>query len=326
MERDKILLIDIIPDHEPFNNCIEDIFSTLLKWRNRDITFIFSNSWSFSFKKIETTNTLLGYRVDIYRNGFKQLEDTLKEYYGIIVKWNKIANCNDILLFAAEEIEKGQPIGISLDAFWCPWNKGYNKYNALHYCLVTGIQNEQLVCVDSYLSSKRELLSLKDYCNCYNHYLTITFASTSNCYDWKTIIKDAVVKALGRDDFINDFDKMREFANEIKNYKNISNEFAGYDDVGFAPIIPKINSISYGRKNFAKILQYFYHRNYIAELNDFSNQLNEAGLKWSKINNLLLKYNALGFNEERLTNLYGKIMEIADCEENLAKNVLSFIE
>ncbi len=320
------MLLDIKPSHEPSSNCIEDIFATLVKWKNKDCALIFSNAWSFHYKRLNAEHELLSARIDIYREGFKQLECSVASHYGIKASWENTDDYKKIIRIAETEISKGNPIGIYIDTFWCPWNIAYQKHHIPHYCLVVEVKDTEFVCVDSYISAKRELLSFKDFSYGYGTFFTLSFEQVLRGPDWKSIMINAAAEAIKSDNRVNDFDNMRACANEIKIYKNMKDEFSEYDDITYAPIIRRLNYISYGRKNFAKVLLYFYKKNNITELKNFAEELNGAGLKWSLINNLLFKYYFEGFGEDKLENLYMRINQIADYEENVAKNLLHFAE
>lgn len=140
-------------EHTPFANCIQDVFITYLKWKGKEYRRLYDNMWSFGFCGKNS------YDIDVYRNGFTQIYDSLERNFAIQVIVKKNKTVDDI----AKILSMGEPILAEVDTFYCEWHKTFNKIHNQHFVIIIGMDCKNIFCIDPYMSKQIEEIRLTNW-------------------------------------------------------------------------------------------------------------------------------------------------------------------
>lgn len=322
------VLLEIEPYHDVHGNCLEDIFATLARWKNREYIMMYANAWDFGYFPPDDKKTLLGRRISTNRDGIKYIgkKYLLNKYVGIDMTEHDIQTPEQALERIKEANDRGLPVAIFINGFWCDWNSAFKKYDISHYCMVVEINTNDMICVDPFFNRKNVSLPLDNYMNGFGNVLVFDFLDQYNMGHWSEVVDDCVKNTLHGTNGKSDFQNIRLFAEEIMHTSSLKDEFDDCNQIEASPLLLCINSIGLARKKNARVFFYFYSQYKIKALNIFGVQLDKAYARWLSIKNLLIKYSITQYSKKYLSKIYKQIYEVAAYEENLAHEIVQYLK
>lgn len=336
-----ILDIPITADWKTMN-CLETSAVAIAKWLGCRYELMFSKSWYFKFISGEFESSILGKRViadetDVFSNTSLL---SLEKYHGLKFVWHDICTGNELksLDIILSELEKSQPVVITLNTYWCPWiprykkiinpGDGYKKNGVkrlYHTLIVVGYDVEKscLYCRDNETTNV-EILPINDYVNGCGPCAAIETANVKTEENWIYIIKEAVNNMMEENNSLNSFEQIRLFANEISNSMDLKKEIQGYgiDNIWASPLIRALNNIMRGRRKFALSLKYLNEKYNINDLAIYSTTLGSIGAQWDLVMDILVKGCLLSNPHKIVDRAAKEIMQISYNEEKVAQQLL----
>lgn len=316
--------LDIKPIGDDSLDCFGDLIASIAAWWNLNYELMFVESWCFNFQPIvSSASSLLSQQISgPERMPLKNLE----RYHGLKLKMHQNLSANKVFNIINKELVSEKPSILIIDDFWCPWvSSEYQRNHGYHTVLLIGIEEEtkEIYCIDPFYSKSIEKLTYSDFSRGCNDCVTINRVNkTIINVDWRIIVQNAVIKINKN----NTFQKMKAFGNVIPNKLDITGETIGYQNPAFSPLFQVLTSISLGRKEFAKSLEYLGKLWNITDLLVKAEQLREAGYKWESIRALVTKVYFVPNKLEILTKIAKKVIDLADFEENIAKELLQLTD
>lgn len=313
------MILNIKPLFEDGHDCLQMLIKSYATWFERGYLMMFRDDWVFQFKP--QTNALfdkLGERV----SGKSPSEFFLLEkYHGIKIIPGKLESL-ELLNHIKEELQSNQPVIIVADIFHCPWLSYYHVNHSIdHTYLIIGIDDNQevLYCLDPVQNDLVNKLPFSDFFGTeIIHYGTFNLTNQGESIEsWKEIITEVVDRIYKKDETLNIFDTMHEFANEML---NISSEELK-DEKTAESLIIKLRGISQGRKNFSKTLEYMAIKTDMKILFEPAQKLNQAGMIWMSIRSMVIKMIYLENRVTILKQIANKIHEVAEYERQIAVNL-----
>ena len=232
------------------------------------------------------------------------------------------------------------PVALAIDIFSCYWHIFFNKFHFVHYCLITDIDDEGLVCVDDTLASDDGFLRL----NTRPERVKINFETlakysfgyvtyeTNLCrvdYSSEKTIYLAALKTLTGFNGVSDFDNMRKMLSDIDaNFnieKELEQEFEQISDVRAMALPRTFGSLFWSRYNYYSFLE---KKKVECKLNMeiILNEMHQSVTLWEEIFNYILKCAITRKNTSIKKVLHDNLRKIISIEENLAKYIVNEYE
>lgn len=320
------MLENIEPFRDVHGNCLEDIIISLARWKKREYILMFANAWNFGYCSPHEGKTLAE-RLSTSRQGMKYISKQylLQKYLGIKMVEHDVQNPHEALNIIKDVLGKGLPVAIYINAFWCNWNTAFLKYDIVHFCLATDINENEIICMDPYFNLKRVSLPIENYIKGFGRIIEFHFMKQNNDENWHEIISDCVEKTISGIDGKSDFNNMRLFSQEIIETDNLKNEFSRYDSIEGSTLLLCINSIGLCRKNNARVFYYLEDKYKVNQLGIYAKKLDKAYSQWMSLKNLFIKYKMLNYSPKFLSKIYQQINNVADYEESLAREIMEYL-
>ncbi len=321
--------IDIAPIYDEAYECFQGILVSLAKHFGYEYELMFASSWRFELLPESSANSycLLGDRLEQpWKVSYVEL---LRIYHGISVIHKPVDTIDALLALIENEMQKGLPVSLSIDSFWCHWTYTYNKYHYNHTILIIGVEKESklLQCIDPYYSSKVEEITFSEiigkFDNCSIFELSEPFLKD---IIWYQVVAESIA-LLKYGSEKSAFNEIRRFADKVEKKLDIRVEIEGYDTIYAAPIFVQLKKIRSYRISFAKTLLYLAQKYEIEKLYISSTNMLEVGNMWSQLSMILIKAAMVPQqNQEVLKNRAADLIRnIANIEENIAHTLLQTI-
>ncbi len=314
--------LDIKPVHYDFLTCLEDIVVSVAQWAGYRYELALSEVWSFNFNPPNSEEYYsLGESLEVFE---KDLEADLAKYHGIKVILKEANSFAEFIEVLRLELENGRPVLVSMDSFLCPWDWNFQKRHISHTFLISGLDDSTslLYCCDGFyqtygIISKDELKSGFDA-----WYGTFSLEGAEEIQvNWGQILGNAIQQLKTDNGSVNAFNSMRRFADVLENTADIQNEIQGFEDNLFeAPFVKKLEKIAYGRRKFAKMMDYFAEETGLEVFAGSAADLERAASQWANVRALLIK-EVFSKDGSFKTRALVKIREIADLEEDIANRI-----
>lgn len=272
-------MLNIQIERNSSNNCYDEVFVALAKYKERDFEVMFSGSWGCKFDK--DSNTLNADRGD------KEL--LLEKYHGIKLLKDFPAEGFNFRKVVEEELSKGLPVAVVVDTYYIPWLTQYYKLQHYdHVFLIIGYNDEEYFTTDSQFAKPFSKISLDDFNQGLIQYMTFEFKDLECQINTKELISKALNKI--KNDHHNALEDLKAFITYYENEFDV--EDALEKSQGILNVIPtfrEMNNLAMGRRQFGVFMNYcgkIENNNYYKYLGAHFDAL---GTEWASITGLLLK-------------------------------------
>ncbi|OXM13897.1 BtrH N-terminal domain-containing protein [Paenibacillus herberti] len=277
---------------------------------------MFLGKWGFGFRGREyDTLSVTGDRISPH------MDDTfplLKKYHGIQITEYQPDSADEMISIIDNHLRGNKPIIMFVDAYWCPWDPGYQKYHNMHFVIVIGYnsRSRMFTCVDGFFVKEREELpasALYHYSSvCYSICdlgkpdATLTFEEAATC----TVKKLSVTHNM--------VDDIVAFSQDIELHFNYEEEVKRYQDKWWAsPLFKRLIKISQGRKLFAEAIEYFQDQ----RAEGIRHQLNLCSKQWDNLRIMLIKASYSSNAKPVLRRVSEKLEEISRLEQAILESL-----
>jgi hypothetical protein len=282
---------------------------------------MYSQAWGFLFSEENDQCKNIDYSLNADRG---LVYDLFASYCGIKLSFVNKEDTLEVINTISNELENNNPIGVSMDTYYYSWDPNKNQHGR-HWFLITGIdtENELFYCTDPYFLQKDAILSFENFINGYlGVYFTFSLVKDEiiEC-DWKSIIDYTIKKMGGNNKSI--FDNMAEFADYIEKHFSLIKETTMYSRIIDMPFYRNIQSLSRGRKQYAKFLERIASNYSINDLFEVSTKLRDVSSKWDVIRGIMAK--GIATSNESIIKLKvpSRIREIAHYENDILNLMIS---
>lgn len=293
-------------------NCFDGLLVSIAEWKKSDYRLAHAEAWDFSVKyEIRKNPPVILSHLGIPRT---LAFDLLESYSGISFSPTKFdGNVENFLVMLKKELSQQRPIIISLDYYWCPWNKdvGVPFHTPNHTTLVIGFDELGLICLD-YSPRCNNCVLPYEYINRINGYSTINIKEP-NLYYCNSIITRGI-------QVINDhdiFNTMRRFGEHIQQSFSTAVGLEYVENNAYIPKVWNLKLIAESRCLYADTLRVI-GKNNIEPLLIIAEKLESTKPMWLVIMSLFAKI-YVSKDLSLIKRIAEKIYEIADYEESIYK-------
>lgn len=314
--------IAIEPIHTVGFNCLENCLISILNWKSVEYEKAFVDSWKFPFLH-GSDSTLLGKRFKL--TPLKNCLDKYTVYCGVRLNQLDSYSIGDPYYIIKNELSKNMPLILFTDLFYCPWCKEYHKYHNDHLCAITGMDEDNIYCMDTAPIERNAVIPKNEFTDRFHSLITMSFDGKMKSFSSvKSNLKKCVKNSNLSSKKKNIFSLMRECSENFKNI-NIEKETEGCLDIWNVPIFDAIIKTYGSRYQLKKFIEYL-HKYYNDDiLTYFYEQFSDITAQWAEIKSMLSKL-IIGKQSNLIPRISSKIMEAADMEESTAEDMHNYVK
>ncbi len=321
--------LDIAPVYDEAYECFQCILVSVANYFGFEYELMFASSWGFELLPGNMHEPYCSFGPRLERSWEVSFVDLLNRYHGIAAVQKSVCTLADLQSLFEREMQKGMPVALFMDSFWCRWTLTYNKYHYNHSVLITKIdkQNERLYCIDPYYSSKVEQMTFKELEGKFDNCSIFEIGEPlQKNIKWHEVVAESLILLKYGSEY-SMFGSIRKFADDIEKSLDIRLEVDGVDTLYAAPIFVQLKKIRSYRMTFAKTLMYLSKKYGVEELCISGTSMLNAGNMWSQLSMLLIKMAMSAQQEHHLLKkrAAGLIRDIADAEESIAHALIRTI-
>ncbi len=311
------MLLNVQPMHNEGLNCREDIFFTVAAHYNGEYQLAFSEAFNFKYIPVEPGQSeCMGGRIS---TGNENLQELLEMYCGFKISTIKADTVDEIYQTIKEQLQLGYPTAISINTYWCPWSRSYQKVNLGHTCLAIGISPENTItCLDPVAGQAHYYLPYEDFINGYAYYSTFRFGLSRQNYDYGEVLSTSVEKVFkcgifsNMESFIDDFESQFNFEEEFKN---------GQVDIWGSLLFRNLTYISGSRFLYAQFINYINKTLQNSKLKQIEKDFLCVHNKWKVVVSWLLKGHYTGNSEGIHKRVLKSLKDILSMEKTILLNL-----
>ncbi|RFB34720.1 hypothetical protein DZB91_11465 [Brevibacillus sp. VP] len=315
------VLINIEPVKNIENNCIEDVIASLARWLQRNHECMFAETWNFSFESSRKQTDRIGDQLIIPSNNFLAL---LEQYHGIRGTVYQTQMEEEVYKIIQTELTLGFPVVATMNSFWVPWDKNYQKEHTVHSFMIVGINSEthDLYCTDPYFMKKEMRLSHANFIKGYKHVTTFSLVQDEQI-EPKQFIRELANRLSSELQSGKAFADMQRFADVLLKDFDLQKETEGYDkNFDDIPLINNLADIANGRLKYAHLLAFIASHDY-PSLVPFVEEIKRIGNNWNVIRGIVIKMHLTKrCNDSTLHKISKKIREASQDERCFSVQLL----
>lgn len=314
--------LKIEPCHLNFCTCFEDIIVTVARWKGIPYEPMFYKSWSFQYYPDKSKETL-GEKISIWRTLDEETENIICSYMGVYYERINVQK-NEIYTTIVNNLAEKLPVGISMDAYYIPWNPHYGKSHLVSDFLIIGYESDRYICIDPFVNGNTNSLKMTEMPDDQLGLILFQFHERNLDINIKKILKKSVECTLfGLKAYHNDFEQMRQLARDI-NYEQMRRELKEISNIEYAPTIRALKLIEMSRTAFIDFLETCQLSD--VEYENMREYFLHIVLLWSNVKCMLIKFAVKGYSPSLLDRIKVKIIEVSEFEEMIAKRILAILK
>lgn len=248
--------------------------------------------------------------------------DNLQKYHGIMIQKYDFYWKHRVIRKIREELDGGRPVLLLLNPFWCPWDDGFQKYDAVpgHCFLIKGEYDGGFLCVDPYFEKDGQELPFAMFRKGLQEvYLTgkQEIRETSAGEERRTL--ERMYQSLSETAY---FDLLRSFIIDMDQNGNIFQGVRMDADFWISPLIVFLLKINQSMQNIATVTAYVAGRCQSLSLQARGEKLWNIAVKWKQARKLVIKLYFIKRQDEKLkARTVERLMSIIDEMEEAVSEV-----
>lgn len=306
--------------HDEINNCLEDIYKTVGENLNIDTDFMYLDSWNFGYQVNHVDYTE---KIDKYLSSNRELTirsnaqiALLRDCSGFRVKYEQLkkADLSYMKMYTSSAVKY---FVLHLDVYWCDWSAMYMRQHSDHYCLITNVEDSEILLLDTFVGNKIHPLDKTFWQNSIKGVLSIEHADQNPVFEYNNVLATALKSK------INDLNQISIFMFEVLKYEDLKHYIERKVDVRVCPLIRRLTQIANGRRKFLIPLRKIIPQYYV----DSKLELKFVDLaqKWDMVRNYLIKMNLTTFNDIVYELIIKKMEEIIFTERTLYNQLIEIV-
>jgi hypothetical protein len=315
------MMLDIAPCENPWYNCLDVLILTLARYWKIEHRMMFADAWRFRYTKAPATAESVSFEdaLDVIELVEKRdIENALYQYHGLRVTHHPVRELNDVLAIVKKELAQETPVALGVDAYHCHWSAAYHKYHLHHYCLGIGIDEDKcmLFVLDPYLTPRTLEFPFDEYAETLSEIICFERSGfVPPPPDWEQLL---CRRALEMQD---GFQEMRDLADDLEKYLDFFQEVVRHEDPYASKLVLYFKTLSFSRVNYADCLACLGEVSANPKLLEAADRMRALGNELFTIFLLLMK-SSLTPQRFKVGNIADKLRNVADREEDLAKEFL----
>ena len=292
-------------------NCLEILLAKAAVQLGTSYQMMVKGGWTFVYDR--SFKGLIGDKISCRQR--ENFIEAFQKYHEVSVIEHKLELSN-FLCSVHNWLSMQIPVIVNTDSFWCPWSSAYQKRHYLHSFSVVGINENESVCSDPYITEKKLYVSLTDIYPGVRHCFTVHRKNNLvTTYNTILALQEDICFLLKNGNSA--FNAIHTFADEVKNI-NIMSECQNYKKELYAsPIFEKLKNVMWSRRGYSYMLQNIARLCRDESLNSLAEQLFCVSKTWEEVRGRMIQC-YLREDNQGAQLISNKIHEISRKEEFLA--------
>lgn len=278
--------LDIKPINDDRLTCFERPLCAVSKWLDIEYKHLFLGGFTFSNNYVKTYNSVS----DSY--DMLLLLKTFTATTGINISVSPKISPEDFQQHVYNTLNKGLPVMVYIDSFYCPWYPSYQLSHIKHYILIVGINKKkrEYYCLDRYADYDYiKVVPFADAAQGCGEYFSFDISSKHNIsnQEYLEILHNNLLNVISGD--YNIWDNIVLFKETLLTNINMVEEVSNVHTYKVASIYTWLKGISNSRAKLANSLSWYNKTYRDIFANDSIGLLEASYKKWWKIILLLIK-------------------------------------
>ncbi len=296
--------------------CLDDCIATLAGYYQCDYEMMYIGGYQVS--RQQRGQDFAGW-YDIW---LTERFDNLQKYHGIMIRKYDFCWKHRVIRKIREELEEGRPVLLLLNPFWCPWDDGFQRYDAVpgHCFLVRGEYADGFLCMDPYFEKEEQELPFAMFRKGLQEvYLTGRQEVGEVPPEG---YREALDRMAGRLSETAYFELLRSFVIDMEESANIFQGVRAEEDFWVCPLIVFLLKINQSIQNTATVTGYVAERCALASLEMLGEKLWNTAVKWKQARKLVIKLYFIKRQDEKLrARTIERLLSIIDDVERLVNAI-----
>lgn len=300
------------------DNCFANVVNVISKKWNRENVLMFLDTWGIYYdddpNAIEITDKIRPYYKSNYINHLKYQGINIMEYYTF--------NFDELLLEIRMRASVDYILVVCLDAYFCDWYFGYKTYHRKHVCIVSEIDGDDIILLDTFYTFRAEKMKISELRKAIKYYYTfepIDPIQLNRKEEYGKLLYNALIGHSDKNSGMSiSFEKTLLYLKDVNNIKKIYND---YPTIEANPLIYIFKLFQFYRKSFSKCLEYIESKSGI-ELKKYTDELLAICDIWENIRLILAKIN-LKYTEKSHQALLQQFTVVMELEQRLHDKLLA---
>ncbi|MBB3114181.1 hypothetical protein FHS18_006299 [Paenibacillus phyllosphaerae] len=299
--------------------CMEDCIATIAGHLGRRYELYLLWNWTFHYHE-EKVSDRIG---DLFELRYRENVDDLKNFHGIAITKVGRRSSREVAYFLDSEDSGRMPVLVAFDAYWCPWDWGFQKYhNEHHHFIIVGVDQEaeQFICADPYFSKSDQRLPFELFDSGLTEVKLVTL-SEPDPLSYAEVL-GALVERANR--FNNDETNRGMFLliEEIDRRLDIHKEQRDCPDFIATPFHMGFVVLMEIRVGYSHALRFIGEQYESADMLALADQFWTVANQWMSVRRMLYKMDLMGETAEPIKQSVVRMMkEIARIEKELVERV-----
>lgn len=299
-------------------SCRQTVIVEVAKYMGANYEMIALGNWRFEY--VTDRGNSIGEKVaQIYTTSYGE---NVMHFHGLELKSGIVNDKKYAKEMIRENLERGIPVIVHSDTFYCPWYIGYQIIHYSHFYIIIGSCNGKFQCYDPTMCATLKVAQEDVLLEGIDEFIIIEQCSKMNfsVQDYWSVLRNDVKT------YINGAyeENMRRFCEDLIENFDPTIEFEPYRKyIDTAPLIDNIRDIFVFRIGYANMLKYLAEVTLTSEIKELADVMLDCSRDWRVIRGQFIKI-ALGrkYEKEKRREIETNIQNLCEKERNLAKKIM----
>lgn len=300
--------------------CLDDCISTLAGYYHCDYEMMYAGGY-----KIREQMGIQGF-ASRYHISLQNRFDNLRRYHGLYIHKCDCFWKSGLIKRIKKELEQKRPVLLLLNPYWCPWDDGFQRYDAVpgHCFLVQGEYGKGFLCADPYFDKDQLELPYSLFRKGIQEVYLTEWAdrADSSRTSGKMIYREEMENMFRRMSEEGYFDTLYHFAEDMSRSEDIFEEVRSDVDFWISPPAVLLLQLNQSIQNMAVLIKYVAAQCGSSFLEEQGVQFWNLAVKWKQVRKLVIKLYFMKREDESLrTKAMERMYSIIDEMEKAAERI-----
>lgn len=299
--------------------CLDDCIATLAGYYHCDYEMMYAGGYEMREQK-EIWGLASRYHVSLQHRF-----DNLCRYHGLHIYKSDSLWKHRLIKRIKRELEKERPVLLLLNPYWCPWDDGFQRYDAVpgHCFLIQGEYDEGFLCADPYFDQDRLELSYSLFRKGIQEvYLTRQVERTDSSHTSGKAYREELGNMFRRMSGEGYFDILYHFVDDMSQSEDIFEEVRSDADFWISPLAVLLLQLNQSIQNMATLIKYVAVQCGSPFLEEQGVRFWNLAVKWKQARKLVIKLYFMKREDEALrTKTMERLYSIIDAMEKTAERI-----
>lgn len=300
--------------------CLDDCISTLAGYYHCDYEMMYAGGY-----KIREQMGIQGF-ASRYHISLQNRFGNLRRYHGLYIHKCDCFWKSGLIKRIKKELEQKRPVLLLLNPYWCPWDDGFQRYDAVpgHCFLVQGEYGKGFLCADPYFDKDQLELPYSLFRKGIQEVYLTEWAdrADSSRTSGKMIYREEMENMFRRMSEEGYFDTLYHFAEDISRSEDIFEEVRSDVDFWISPLAVLLLQLNQSIQNMAVLIKYVAAQCGASFLEEQGVQFWNLAVKWKQVRKLVIKLYFMKREDESLrTKAMERMYSIIDEMEKAAERI-----